>query len=140
DKVKQDFVDEPKKEMKARADGLVAANQAMMDLMKPGSGATPAQIAAASKAVADANQSLIEQADNMNRMKQQWDIMRNDVFHTDKAATDAKDQLDNASQGSGDETLRTQLLEEFELASEDCATPEQVAKLQREYEAQLAAL
>lgn len=119
----QDMVERPAAEAKAARARVSRLLTAMSDLPD-----TPANAQKLAKLQQELDQSLAtmdEKQRTVEQRKGQFDVMRNDVFHTDKAASAARARLGL--------TLDEQRLAAFDDEAATLSTPEQIQALEERY-------
>jgi hypothetical protein len=129
-----DLIDEPLKKLGEKSADAAEKAKKIEELTKTGVlPSDPRMITALAdqKKAADA---VTEQADNAKRMEDQWNIMRNEVFHTDKATTAANDSLAKVPTPPGQDKAKADILKQFEADAKLCATPTQLAELRQQAE------
>lgn len=105
---------------------VISAMQKLADLTAPGSGAEVEDFAAAGQVLQQARH-------NQQARAQQWQIMREDVFHLPQAEVDGKVTA-FAVKLSAD---KMPLGNEFKKKAAMCVTPQQLRELEAEYNAKL---
>lgn len=121
-----DLIDAPQQ----RVQGQVASRdgkRAQLELLKTmNPPPSEAQLKRAQKDLDEAEAKVKDAEHDRDAQKQQFDIMRNDVFHTDKAASGAEARL--LAKGVTPEKLAA-----FREEAARVSTPEQVARLEQNY-------
>ena len=136
----KDLLDDPATKVAAATtarDGKKAARDKHQTDLATLKAKTPAptklELDAASKKVSDAQtmldteqKSLDDAAKDQQGLKEQYEIMRNDIYKTDKASSEASARL--AAKG-----VTAAKLAEFEAKAARLSTPKQIAKLEANY-------
>ncbi len=117
----KDLVSSPHAATVAAEQKLAAAQQGVTD-----AGSDPGLAAAAQAKLDEAQRQLDHSRKAEDQRKDQFDLMRNDVFDTDTAQSDAKARL--VAKGVSEEKIR-----EFEANAAKASTPEQIKTLEANY-------
>ena len=86
--------------------------------------------------LAQLEQTLDSERATQTARQTQWDIMRNEVFHSDSATAKAI----NGLQSLASSPARQQCLAAFQAAAQQAATPEQIDRLRAQTEADMRAM
>ena len=119
-----DLLDAPKERVRNTQDQLDAAERAIERLKS--NGATPLQIQQAEQRRDRVRSQLTDAQKARDSQAQQFGIMRNEVFHTDKADGLAAERLRN--KGVAPEKIR-----EFQERTARASTPQQVELIEKEF-------
>jgi len=125
EKLAQDMLDAPKERV---AEQTTARDTAATDLAteKAKSPPDPAKVTALESALADEQKKLDDAIADQAAQKTQYDIMRNDIFHADKATDDAAKRLE----AKGVDPAK---IAEFRAKAERAQTPQQVDLIASQY-------
>jgi len=123
-----DLVGDPAQKTTQAQAALTAAQQA--------AAANPGDATAAQK-VADAQKDLATAQGNQKALQTQWDVMRNEVYHTDDAQKKAAADL--TSHAGTPNPQQQAVLNDFNARAAECGTPDQIEQLRKDYQARLDA-
>jgi hypothetical protein len=127
EKLAQDLLDAPKARAASAATARDQQKAALEQLKTRKSPApTEAELKAAQQKFDDADKKLKDAEHDRDAQRQQFDIMRNDVFHSDAATTAAEDRL--KKKGISEDKLK-----EFRERAGRASTPEQIALIEQGY-------
>lgn len=126
EKLAQDLLDAPKARVTSTATALEREKAALEQLKKRTPAPTEAELKAAQQRLDAADKKLKDAEHDRDAQRQQFDIMRNDVFHSDTATTAAEARL--RKKGLSEDRIK-----EFREKAQRASTPEQIGLIEQGY-------